>query len=275
MKKTLMHKKNQLLLLGCLLLFISQANAHEMWIEPVQYAIQPGEIIYAHEKVGQNFKGNQYSYLASSYDSFVITQNNQTRPIKSRIGDIPAVHEKMDESGLAVLTAATTVSDITYESWEKFTGFIKSKGLDWVLDKHQERGLPEKGFTEAYRRYAKSLVKVGDGKGKDQRMGLPLEWVVETNPYTTDKAFIRAQLLWQGNPFKQAYVGVFNRVANEPELQKLSLTTDDEGKVKIPVGKGGQFLINAVRMIEPKQEVIKETGAVWESLWASVTYEIP
>ena len=275
MKKTLMHKKVQFLLSGCLFFTLLSVEAHEMWIEPVHYVIQPGETIYAHEKVGQNFKGNQYSYLASSYDSFVITQNNKTRPIKSRIGDIPAVHEKLDESGLAILTAATTVSDITYESWEKFVGFIKSKGLDWVLDKHKERGLPDKNFTEAYRRYAKSLVKVGDGKGKDQRMGLPLEWVVETNPYTHDKPFIRAQLLWQGKPFKHAHVGVFNRVANEPGLLKLSLTTDDKGRVKIPVGKGGQFLINAVRMIEPNQEVIKETGAVWESLWASVTYKIP
>ncbi len=264
-------KKINVLIL-CFAFFISSLSAHEMWIEPVDYAIKPGEHLFAHEKVGQNFKGNEYSYLPDSYQSFTVTLNEKTYPVTSRIGDIPAVKEQIDEEGLVVLTAATTVSDVTYETWEKFESFIKSKGLDWVLEQHKARQLPDHNFTEAYRRYAKSLIKVGKGEGSDKYMGLPLEWVLDTNPYTHRGSDISAQLLWHGKPLAKVHVGVFNKKGDL--LIKTELVTDDAGRVLIPKANSGEFLVNAVKMIEPADDVVKNTGAVWESLWASVTYEI-
>lgn len=257
------------------LLLVNQVNAHEMWIEPVKYQIKKGDTIYAHEKVGQNFKGNQYSYLNTSYEKLDISTNNKTHPVHSRIGDLPAIHEVAKEEGLTILSAVTTVSDIRYETWEKFKHFIHSKELDWVLIKHKERGLPSKGFAEAYQRFPKALVKVGSGKGEDKALGMTLEWVVETNPYTTprtEKGVIKARLLWKGKPLKYTHVGVFNRV--DGQFIRTSLSTDEHGRVEIPQANGGAFLINAVQMIEPSEKVRNETGAVWESLWASVTYEL-
>ena len=82
-------------------------SAHEMWIEPLKYSVQPlKNKIYAHEKVGQNFKGNKsYSYLASSFEQFNITVGSKTRPIKSRLGDKPVVQELVTEEGLVILCA--------------------------------------------------------------------------------------------------------------------------------------------------------------------------
>lgn len=266
---------NILLSLLLPLLFSFAADAHEMWIEPVKYSVAKNEIIYAHEKVGQNFKGNQYSYLKSSYETLNLSTANKTRPVKSRIGDIPAIHEQIDVEGLVVLSAVTTVLTVKYKSWEQFESFIKSKGLDWVLEKHKKRNLPDKGFTEAYQRFPKSLVKVGEGKGKDKVLGMRFEWVVETNPYTTPfkaNGMINARLYWEGKPLANAHVSVFNKYSNE--LIKTNLYTNKAGVVSIPQANGGQFLINAVQMINPSLKVKDETGAAWESLWASVTYEI-
>ncbi len=266
----------------------SSISAHEMWIEPLKFSVKPQDKIYAHEKVGQNFKGNSYSYLASSFEQFNITEGSKTRPIKSRLGDKPVVQELVTEEGLVILSAISTGSKLVYETREKFENFIKTEKLDWVFDAHKKRGLPEKGFTEVFRRYPKSLIKVGHGKGDDQVLGLPLEWVVETNPYTSE-GNIKARLLWQGKAFANSHVSVFNKTyeTNDhksenyqlstpkvKEVIKTELVTDDEGRVEIPRGNGGIFLINAVRMIEPSEVTAKETGAVWESLWASMTYEI-
>ncbi len=257
------------------LLMINLASAHEMWIEPVKFIVAKNDTIYAHEKVGQNFKGNQYSYLNTSYEKLDLTVNDKTRPVKSRIGDIPAIHEEAKEEGLTILSAVTTVSDINYETWEKFESFIKNKGLDWVLKKHKERGLPKKGFTEAYKRFPKALVKVGNGKGHDKELGMRLEWVAISNPYTTPfekNGVIKAKLLWEGKPSKHMHVSIFNK--NEGKLIKSDLYTDEQGVVNIPQANGGDFLINAVQMIEPSDKIKEETGAVWESLWASLTYSI-
>lgn len=260
---------------GLILFFtfcITHVAAHEMWIEPVNFIVQLEEKIYAHEKVGQNFKGNEYSYLSSSYESFNLTVNGKTRPIKSRIGDIPAVSELATEEGLTILSAVTTPSYLKYKKWKKFESFINNEGLDWVLAKHKKRGLPDKNFKESYRRFPKSLVKVGHGKGDDEALGLPLEWIVETNPYTSSEGNIKARLLWNGKAFPNAHVNVFNKVDNK--MLKTELTTDEDGRVEIPRANGGDFLINAVQMIEPLNDIAKEKEAVWESLWASMTYQL-
>ena len=258
-----------------LLVFTCNVNAHEMWLEPVKYQVEKNDTILAHEKVGQNFKGNEYSYLNTSYEKLDITVNNKTQSVKSRIGDIPAIHELAEEEGLTILSAITTVSDVRYKTWEEFESFIKEKELDWVLIKHKERGLPTQGFTEAYQRFPKALVKVGAGKGEDKKLGMRLEWVVETNPYTTpykDNGVIKARLLWEGKPLKFTHVSVFNKFSDQ--FIRTNLSTDENGAVEIPQANGGEFLINAVQMVEPSEKVRKETGAVWESLWASVTYEL-
>ncbi len=251
---------------------MSQLSAHEFWLEPINYKIEVGKALRAHEKVGQDFKGNKYAYLATSYESLDLTTGDKSRAVKSRLGDMPAVSEVVNEEGLAILSAVTTPSDVTYKTWEKFSNFIKSKGLDWVLIEHKKRKLPESNFTESYRRYAKSVIKVGHGKGGDRALGLVFEWVLETNPYTSDDKVIKAQLLWKGKPHTNAHVSVFNKLNGK--IIKSELITDSEGRVKIPRAKGGQFLINAVRMIVAPDKMKVEKNAVWESRWASITYEL-
>jgi len=253
-----------------LLVLSSQLFAHEFWFEPLSFKIEANKKLKAHEKVGQDFKGNQYVYLASSYQFLNITQGDKSRAVKSRLGDLPAINELVEKEGLVILSAETTPSDVTYETWDKFSSFIKNQGLDWVLAKHKARKLPEKNFVESYRRFAKSLIKVGHGKGHDRALGLGFEWVVETNPYTSKEGAIKAQLLWRGQPHAQAHVSVFNRY--EGKLIKTELTTDSEGRVEIPRANGGLFLINAVQMIEAPMTMVKEREAVWESHWASMTY---
>jgi uncharacterized GH25 family protein len=254
------------------LVLMSQTTAHEFWLEPVKFQIKVGENLQVHEKVGQDFKGNQYVYLSSAYESLNITQGDKTRSVTSKLGDLPAINEAVEGEGLVILSAETTPSDVTYEKWDKFSSFIKSKGLDWVLIKHKERKLPEKNFVESYRRFAKTLVKVGKGEGNDRALGLGFEWVIETNPYTTKSGAIEAQLLWKGKPHAQAHVSVFNKVAGE--VIKTELMTDAEGRVEVTRAKGGMFLINAVQMIEAPTKMVKERGAVWESHWASMTWFI-
>ncbi len=254
------------------LVFSTSVFAHEFWLEPINFKVEAGKKIRAHEKVGQDFKGNKYSYLSTSYESLNLTLGNKTRAVKSRLGDLPAISEQVEAEGLAILSAVTTPSEVTYETWNKFSNFLNNKDLQWVFDEHKKRGLPTKNFTESYRRYGKSLIKVGHGKGDDQALGLLFEWVIETNPYTNKTGPIKAQLLWREKPYANALVSVFNRVGKE--LIKTKLKTNSEGKVEIPRAKGGKFLINAVKMLEASKQLTKEKGVVWDSRWASVTYEI-
>ncbi len=254
---------------------VSQSvSAHEMWLEPISYEIAKGDKLLAHEKVGQNFKGNKYAYLASSYEQLNITMNGVTRSLNLRLGSLPAVQDVINDEGLLVLSAMTKPTKLTYKDREIFDKFLKMEGLDWVFKAHKDRGLPEIGFTEVYRRFPKSLIKVGEGIGQDKALGLPLEWVAVTNPYHA-KDIIKMQLLWKGEPYADAHVSVFNKPqADTDKPVKTDYFTNQQGLISIPLKQRGFYLINAVKMIKPDDQIYQEYGAVWESLWASMTFEV-
>jgi len=248
-------------------------SAHEFWLEPLDFEVESGSKIAAHIKVGQMLDGNTYAYYPTNFERFDVTVGETTSPVKGRFAQSPAFEQVADQSGLHILAYQSKPSRLRYDKRETFESFLKNEGIEWVLEAHKKRGLPELDFTEFYQRYAKSLIKVGDGAGNDRALGLPIEWVVETNPYTTENLeAVTAQLLYQDKPFSGSHVVVFNKL--DGEVTRQTFTTDDEGRVVVPVAKGGLFLVNAVHMIEPTKEQTGGREAEWMSLWASTTYEI-
>ena len=251
---------------------LQSASAHEFWIEPLNFEVANGESVRAHIKVGQMMDGETYSFFPGNFERFDITVGGNTQPVANRFAQSPAVDQLANQSGLTILTYQSKASVLTYSEPGKFESFLKNEGIEWVLAEHKRRGLPAVDFVELFKRFGKSLVKVGDGAGQDQVMGMPIEWVVETNPYTDKGQAITAQLLYQGKPFADSYVVVFNK--RNGEVVKSTYRTDQAGRVSIPKGEGGVFLVNAVQMIQPTAEQAMGSGAVWMSLWASTTYEI-
>jgi hypothetical protein len=52
--------------------------------------------------------------------------------------------------------------------------------------------------------------------------------------------------------------------------------TDGDGVALLPVTKGHSYLVDAVVMREPEAgSIAAEKGAVWESLWAALTFAVP
>lgn len=250
-------------------------KAHEFWLEPEKYQLLLEDSIVLSLKVGQNFKGESLIYNPSNFLTFqtsaIINGDLKTRAVKSRLGDIPAMKQKAQAAGLNIIAYVSSANSLTYDKAEKFTDFLKNEGLDWVLAAHKKRKLPAQGFNEVFHRYAKALIAVGEGKGKDVRLALPFEWVLLDNPYTT-QGEIKAQLLFSGKPFSNAATTLFIR--QKDKLVKSYLKTNEQGIVSIPRDVFGVYLLNAVHMIEATHEMEMESEAVWESLWASTTFGV-
>ncbi len=272
----------KLLILLIINSFFQQILAHEMWLEPVQFEISKGDKLFAHEKVGQVFKGNEYVYLDSNYATLNYTINDVTHSLSPRLGSLPVIQMIIDEEGLLILSAITSPSKLTYKDQKTFTKFLQAESLQWVSNAHKERGLPETGFTEVYRRFPKSLVKVGKGLGHDKYLGLPLEWVALSNPYQESDE-IKLQLLWQGKPYAGVKkVNVFNKFQHktsdgtlENKVTQTKYATDEHGILTLPLKSNSLYLVSAVKMIEPDPNTRHKYNAVWESLWASMTFEVP
>ena len=260
-----------------LLLAISTsfAEGHEFWIDPVAHQVPVGEPIVAATRVGENFEGSSYSYRPNAFRRFEIAQGDALASVEGRLGDSPALSQTAPADGLAVVVHVTEDSELKYSEFAKFEKFVTHKDARWVLERHRDRDLPEEGFTELYSRYAKSLVAVGGGAGADRDFGLLTEITALANPYDDDlSGGMPVRVTYEGAPRGESQVEVFEK-SSEGEVSVFTVTTDPDGRAVVPVKPGHRYMLDAVVLRAPPDLKAATTGAVWESLWANLTFEVP
>lgn len=115
-------------------------------------------------------------------------------------------------------------------------------------------------------------MAVGDGGGQDHAFGLLTEIVALANPYTDDlSGGMPVQVLYDGAPRPDAQVEVF---AKQGEAVTIStVRTDAEGRALVPVSPGTRYMLDSVVLREVPAGAFD--GAVWESLWANLTFAVP
>ena len=250
------------------------ASAHEFWIEPTQYRVEPKSMIEAFLRNGENFVGSSVSYHKGSTARFEIFHATNTEQITPRLGDDPALALNVQQNGLHVVIHESPVSTIAYTKWDKFQRFADHKDFKNMLARHQERGLSEVYFKEAYTRFSKSLISVGDGVGNDQHFGLEIELVALQNPYTLKPDdSINVAGYYQGQLRPDAQIELFEKAPNGEVVVKL-YRTDDNGMVELPVKSNHSYLVDMVVLRKPSKALAQGRGVVWETLWASLTFEV-
>ncbi len=244
---------------------------HEFWIEPEQYQVDIDTPIVAHFRNGQEFKGISLGFFSRQSLRFDLITGDGAMPITARMGDVPALGGvNAPRTGLAAIVHETAPSTISYKTWDKFQTFADHKAFEQIRERHFARGLPEADFTETYRRFAKALVVVGDGAGRDAPSGMETEFVALTNPYAGAVTSVHVRLLYQGQPRASAQVEVFDK---DPagDVTITYLTTDAAGETHVPVRTGHSYLLDAV-VLRPAPD---GEAPVWETLWAALTFAIP
>ena len=249
------------------------AESHEFWISPERYQIDSTDQMIAALRVGSDFKGASYAYLPPKITRFEIVRGGAAAPVEGRIGDRPALNIPAGGAGLAVIVHETTDYIVRYDAWEVFQRFTDHKDARDVQDRHIARGLPQENFAERYRRYAKSLVAVGDGAGADARQGLKIEIIAQANPYTDDLAQgLPVQVFYNDAPRANSQLEVYAKTG-DAAVQVTRLRSDAQGYVTVPMEGGTEYLLDSVA-IEPL-EPSAQGDPVWESHWASLTFRTP
>ncbi len=219
---------------------------------------------------GEMFAGNTLGYFPNSFLRFETTMGPETKAYEGRLGDVPAMQTTApDAQGLLVLTYQSTVTTLTYREWDKFMAFAAHKDFTNAARDHRAAGWPETGFREAYARYIKSLIAIGDGAGRDAPSGLETEFVALTNPYVDEfDGTMRVQVLYQGQPRSDAQVEVFAR-APDGRVNVTLTRTDGGGIADIETDPDTEYLLDAV-VLRPYEG---PKTAVWETLWAALTFK--
>ncbi|SEO30224.1 protein of unknown function [Salinihabitans flavidus] len=257
------------------LVIAAQGRSHEFWIDPAQYQVETGQQITARLRNGEGFSGAALAWLDHRIARFDWYSGDDPRPVAGRLGDNPAVRLTPDTPGLLRLVHETTLSKVTYRDWETPLAFARHKDLGDLRARHAARGLDDPPFTEGYRRFVKALIGVGDSRGQDGPTGMETEFVALANPYTdTLNGELPVRLLYRDAPRANAQVEVFE-CAPDGTIRIFTVRTDDDGIARVPVRPGHVYLLDAVILRAPAPELADETGIVWETLWAALTFAVP
>ena len=252
----------------------SNAFAHEFWLSPTDYTVAVGEQMQVRLLQGTGMKGSPLIYLPADIARFNIVEGETERAVTARMGDEPALDMPAGPDGLAVVVHETMDSEVIYTDFAVFERFVTHKSFNAALAEHAARGLPQTGFSETYRRHAKSLISVGSGVGKDRAMGLKIEIVALANPYTDDlSAGMPLQVLLDGAPRADAQIELF-QTAPDGNVTISLYRTNASGEVVVPVKQGMEYLVDTV-LLTALPNNNPAAGPVWHSDWASLTFQTP
>ncbi len=243
--------------------------AHEFWIEPSAFTTQPGQRIELRLRVGESLPGDPVSLSPARVRQFIVQDAVERKPVEMRVDRDPTGVVAVARTGLQVVGYFSQPTAIELPA-EKFNNYLKEEGLDSIIALRQRRNQTASSGKEQYLRCAKSLLLSGMAdESADRRLGLPLEFMVERNPYTlaTGQA-LPVRLLFRDEPVSGALVTAINSI--DPS-EKQSTRTDRDGRVNFHLRAGGMWLVSAVHMIEAP----KGSDAEWISYWASLTFESP
>ena len=256
-------------LLALLCLLSSRpAIGHEFWIEPERFRPAPGAKVPIRLFVGQYFKGTSLPFLTDNFERFYYADARGTENIRSVLGDDPAATLAVRAPGRLWIVLRSTYFDLVYDKPGEFDAFLAKEGIDHLIPRGQRHQLPVK---ETYSRCAKSLLVAGKpppGSAPDRAFGLPLEFVAETDPYAGKSPDFRVRLLYRGAALPGALVTAFHKAVPD---RRLEARTDASGRARLALDREGIWLLNAVHLLPAP----KKSGAQWETMWASLTFEIP
>jgi hypothetical protein len=249
---------------GLLVLLIAlPAAAHDFWIEPSTFKPPVGQIFTAALRVGQNFLGDAVPRSSQLIERFIVRDAAGERPVVGMENRDPAGYVRVAAPGAAIIGYRSRPYPLTLEP-AKFEDYLRQEGLESIIALRAKRGEAAKPDKEIFSRCAKALVVSGDAKpsGFDQPLGFRLELIPETSPFG-DKA--RFRLLFEGKPLAGALVTALPQSGTAA----LRARTDAQGRVEFAFPTFGVWLVKSVYMIPAPSD----SGADWESLWASFTFE--
>ena len=264
-----------------LVMLVLPVAAHEFWVTPSGWVVQPGARATILANVGDQFP---------SANSYTTPERIETVRLVGPASDIlvnPPYRREKDSLAADVQVPSrpgTYVGVVIVKprvgekSGPVFQAHIAHQGLDDVGEYRTKHGETAKSVRERYSRYGKTLLRVGSA-GESAQVTSPLGLKIELVPLSDPTALpvgsrLRVRLLLDGQPAPNALVGAIHATAKtSPEQGTLTARTDAQGEAEFALDDAGPWLIRAVRTVRRTGET-GEFAADWESYWASLSFQL-
>ncbi len=248
-------------------------SAHDFWIEPSTFRPAAHQDFTVALRVGEHFQGEPVPRDDRRIKRFFLVSALGEAPLPGLPGNDPAGFARVETPGLAVIGYRSDRSPVTLEA-EKFEKYLAEQGLDQVLKEREKRGERQKPGREVFSRSVKSIVFAGPrGREYDRHLGLTLELQLGSDPASwREEAGVgspmKFRLTYEDKPLAGALVKAISR--DDPG-KTLTARSGRDGSVTLRLPRRGVWLVETVHMVPAPKGV----DADWESIWTSVTFEIP
>jgi uncharacterized GH25 family protein len=249
-------------------LLAAAALAHDFWIEPPHHRVAKGDTVTLPLRHGDDYPGEAVPRDELRIEKFAVLGPDGEAAVKGEDGKDPAGSFAPAKDGIYVVVFRSKRRSIELAA-AKFEAYLREEGLEHIVKLREERKETDKPGHEVYSRCAKALIRAGDAaEGFDRVAGLRCEVVPETNPFAAAPGdALTFRVLFEGKPLERGLVVARN---NPDPKHTVSARTDAAGRVKLTLDRAGAWMVKCTHMIPAPAE----TGMDWESLWASVTFDI-
>lgn len=228
---------------------------------------QAGERVALDLRIGPRWPGESTVRLDGLVKSFTVLDALGERVVPGRLGAAPVGHFTARAPGTALVVLQTHPSLIRLSGAE-FQSYLREEELSGALKFRADMRIENASTREEFVRFAKTLVLVdGNSSGFNRVAQLAFELVPLTDPvrYKPGGPF-QVQLLRDGKAVQGTRVAALSK--HQPE-HILTAHTDANGNASLPLPMGGAWTLYAVA-IEPSNHA----AADWQSMWASLTFEL-
>ena len=254
-----------ILLLNTFLRF--NVQAHELWLEPINFKFNNKEISKIHINIGQNFMGVPFGYYDPNKKSLYLENKNKVINLPQRNGNFPAIQTLILDKGFHIINYETNFEFLKYESFEKFEDFLNKQNFQSALGKFDKNNLP----TENYKRFAKALITDGNKDFFIQKPKLDFEIIALNSPYNLNNNLFEFQLFEKGNPLENWQITIFSR-DKENSYEEI-VKTNANGVGIIRVFKSRTYLLSSVKLEKANYIEKLKYKSDWFSFWASLTFK--
>lgn len=277
-----MKRKNLACLNGMLVLVLiasSLVAAHDMWLVPTHFSVPSGARVAVMMNTGDTFPRSEGAVNPERIErATLITADNSTPLATFRTdGNSTAVDVIAPGKNGGAIVEVVLKPNCNQTASRKLNEFVKHEGLDSIaaqLARGSERR-PEERRT--YAKYAKTLLRVGSGKGAaklyQKPLGHRLEIVADADPFSLRLgAKLPVRLLFDGKPLAGARVVIGSTaVATATQSNMPGVRTDAEGRSRLQLEpSGGTHYVHALHMIP----ATGRSDFEWESFWATLTFGV-
>ncbi len=242
---------------AALLAFATALGAHDFWIEPSAFAPAAGATVAVRLRSGEHLEGKPVVRSSTWIERFVVRQDGREQAVDGIEGSDPAGWLIASGTSPAVIAYRSRPSMLTLAA-ARFTAYLREHGLERIVEIRAKRGDTTKPGRELFSRCAKAQLR---GVVREP-VGLRYEIVADAQSATT----FRGRVLFEGKPLAGALVVAQSK---RNPVAPLSARSDANGAFAFTLDQRGLWLIKSVHMVEAPAK----SGAEWESLWASLTFE--